>query len=391
MERLSPELLRQIHNFLVEQGLTFKPLADDMTDHVACDLEERMAAGASFEEAWSAWLQSLSKEHFNKLQSETMNTIEKRISISRGLSWLAIGLFFASIIFKTLHLQFAPELLLLSFISTGVALVTGSLTGIALSQERKGAIRILTVVAGALLMMAGYAFKLMHLPGADQLLVMAVVVTLGATIHNTLYVYNHASGQGNLLTHLHEKHTPGIERFLLILLLPLAAYRIITLFTNDVYLGNIILIVVIFGAGLQFLALLWGKVENNLRLRRPSFLVPLLITISCFCLPFLGGSFLSLEVRIVMVVIFMACSAWLVNEVETKKGLVTVFVFLVPLLFAGWALTFLKLIPAANKGIFFNIPILIALLVGVLFTPTRSVARAWMTTITAAYMFEYLL
>lgn len=391
MERLSPERLRQIHTFLVEHGLTFKPLADDMTDHVACDLEERMAAGASYDEAWNAWLQSLSKEHFNQLQLETMNTIEKRFSLSRGMSWLALALFFASIIFKTLHLFPAQELLLLSFGAVGVALVTGSLTGIALNRERKGAIRILTVVAGALLMMAGYGFKLMHLPGADQLLVMAVVVTLGAALHNTLHVYNHASGQGNLLTHLHDKHTPGIERFLLILLLPIAAYRIITLFTNDLYLGNIILIVVIFGAGLQFISLLWGQVENNLRLRTPSFLAPFLITISCFVLPFLGGTYLSLQVRIVMVVIFMMGSAWLVNEVEKRKGLVTVFVFLVPLLFAGWALTFLEIIPSASKGIFFNIPILISLLAGVLFTPTRSVARAWMTMIAAAYMFEYLL
>ncbi len=391
MERLSPERLHRIHTFLVDQGLTFKPLTDDMTAHVACDLEERMAAGASFEEAWNGWLQSLSKEHFRNLQLATMTSIEKRFTISRGMTWLSLGLFFASIIFKTLHLPLAPELLILSFASTAVALVTGSLTGIALNRERKGALRILTVVAGALLMMAGYAFKLMHLPGANQLLVMAVVVTLGAALHNTLYVYNHASGQGNLLTHLHQKHTPGIERFLLILLLPIAAYRIFTLLTNDYYLGNIILIVAIFGAGLQFIALLWGQVENNLRLRTPSFLVPFLVCISCFVLPFLGATYLSLEVRIVMVVIFMASSAWLVNETEARKGLVTVFVFLVPILFAGWALCFLNVIPSANKGIFFNIPILIALLAGTLLSQTRSVGRAWMTMITAAYMFEYLL
>ncbi len=391
MERLSPERLHKIHIFLVEHGLTFKPLADDMTDHVACDLEERMAAGATFEEAWNAWLQSLSQEHFRNLQSQTMTTIEKRFTISRGTTWLALGLSFASIIFKTLHLPFAPELLLASFISVGVALVTGSLTGIALNRERQGSIRILTVVAGALLMMAGYAFKLMHLPGADQLLVMAVVVTLGSAIHNTLFVYNHASGKGNLLTHLHDKHTPGIERFLMILLFPLAAYRIVTLFTNDVYVGNIILIVVIFGAGLQFMALLWAHMENNLRLRRPSFLVTLLMSISCFLLPFLGGSFLNLEVRIVMAVIFMASSAWLVNETETRKGLVTVFVFLVPLLFAGWSLFYLNLFSVEYKWIFFNIPMVFALLAGVLFSPTRSLARAWMTLITASYLFEYML
>ena len=67
-----------------------------------------------------------------------------------------------------------------------------------------------------ILLEIGYTFKILHLPGADQLITLSVVTLIVVLMINTLYVYNNASGRGNLFTSLHERYSPGIERFMLI-------------------------------------------------------------------------------------------------------------------------------------------------------------------------------
>lgn len=391
MGKLTNDQRDQLRHYLVGQGLTFKPLQDEILDHVCCDMEDRMARGASFEEAWREAIHDIPDNHFKTIQEETMETINKRFKLAMPFSYLALGLLFISMTFKILHYSLSGELLIASFVIIGAALLNSSLSGIKLNKERKGGFVILAIVAGVLIMMAGYGFKIMHLRGADTLVLMSVVVLTSTLIANTIYVYRNASGEGNLLTYLHEKHTPGIERFFLILLLPLAIYKIITLLTEPESYAGLILLVVMFGAGLQFIALNWRVMENNLEKRNPQSLIALMVALLCFMLVFLGP-IIPYQVRVVLIMVFSTTAAWLAYRMEASPGNIPLLILaiLVPVIFIVWGLIRLQVIHAATGSLFFNLPVLILLGSGLLLCKKYGTMRTYMILSFASYLFEYI-
>lgn len=392
MGKLTKQQQDKLTNFLLEQGLSFKPLLDEMIDHVTCDLEDRMAQGSSFDVAWQQSISALPNNHFQNIQQETMATINKRFTISQGFSYLALVLLFVSMIFKVMHWPLADELLLLAFASIAISLLTGSLSGIFLNKEKKGAIRVLAVVSGVILLIVAYAFKLLHMPGADQLVLLGVTLTIASLLMNTLYVYQHASGEGNLLTYLHEKYTPGIERFLLFLLFPLMIYRVVSmLLSPELYIGNLLLLIVIFGSGLQFIALNWRIMEKDLTKRNKNIFAGIIISILCFTLPLLGEAFLPLNVRVTMIVLFSAVSAWLAWQLEEeKKPLLLIMAWLVPIVFAGWGLIMTGIIPLAAAKYIFNLPLMLMMAIGLLLCRKHGAMRAYMIVSLASYILERL-
>ncbi len=389
---LTDEQKAALREFLEHRGLSFKPLQDEMVDHMGCDLEDRMATGLSFEEAWDESIREIPANHFQRIQQEVMESINKRVTWSQGLSFLALGLIFISVLFKKLHLQFAGEALLLSFGFMGGALLTGSLSGIRLGKGRKGAIRLLVIISGVILLLVGFGFKLLHLPEADQFIVLAVAVLIISLLINSIYVFQHASGEENLLTYLHEKYTPGIERFFLFLLLPLVVYKgaLILMGTND-FLGNIMLLIVIFGAGLQFIALAWRTMEKDLDKRRPLMLMATIASCLCLVLPFLG-MLLPQPLRIVLVAFFSPIAGGLAYAMEEapRKWIHAVPVALVIVVFMGWALIKLNVIPSASSWMFFNIPMLVLLVAGLFVSKKHGAVRAFMLVSVAGYLLEYM-
>jgi hypothetical protein len=391
MGKLTDEQRDKLRQVLSEQGLTFRPLLEEMVDHISCDLEERMADNYSFNEAFHQCMGELPNNHFHILQRETMETINKRFTISQVLSYLAIGLLFASLTIKTIKFPLAGEFLLLSFGAIAASLLMGSLSGIFLNRKKKGAIRVLAVVAGLIILLTGYSFRILHMPGADELVILGVFTLIISLLVNTLYVYRHASGEGNLLTYLHEKYTPGIERFFLLLLFPLLIYKVVAILTRpEDFLGNVILLVVILGSGLQFIALNWRIMEKNLSMRNGLYLAAIIISFSCLILPFLAEQ-LGLEIRVVMVAMCPIVTGWLAYNLEDAPRRVTdlVMVILVPAVFFGWALIRLHVIPASMNPVFFNPPILIILVVGLLLCRKHGTMRTFMMFSLSGYLFEF--
>lgn len=264
MSVINEEQRSIIKELLILQGLTFEPLQEEMIDHICCDIEVRITNGYSFDEALRSTMSDIQDDHFRTIQKHTMDTINKRFTLSQWLSYPALGFLLCSLIFKILHLQFTDELLLLSFVLIAASLLVSSVSGIYLNREKNGALRVLAVIIGVVILLIGYTFKILHLPGADPIVILAVTVLIGSLLVNTLFVYLNASRGGNLLTFLHEKYTPGIERFLLFLLLPITLYKIIVILSGgDYFVGGLILLIVIFGAGFQFIALTWRSIDRK--------------------------------------------------------------------------------------------------------------------------------
>ena len=392
MGMLTEEQRNALSEFLERQGLSFKPLQDEMIDHISCDLEDRMSSGLSFQEAWDQSITEIPNNHFQLIQQEVMETINKRVAWSQVLSFLALALILISVIFKTLHLPFSGEVLLLSFGFMAGSLLTGSLSGIFLNRGKKGATRVLGVVLGIILMLIGFSFKFLHMPGGDQFIVLAVALLMISLVMNSLHVSKHATGTGNLLTFLHEKYTPGIERFLLLLLFPVVIYKVIWIFTGTGdFLGNILLLIVIFGAGLQFIVLTWGAMEQDLSKRKPFILAATIVCCSCLVLPFLGP-LLPLPIRIVLITLFSPVAGWLAYTMEETpgKGIYPFLVGLVTAVFTGWGLIQLGVIPGFYSWMFFNMPVLLVLVAGILLSRKHGTMRAFMMVSVAGYLFEFI-
>jgi hypothetical protein len=249
------------------------------------------------------------------------------------------------------------------------------------------------VIAGILTLLISFSFRLLHMPGADELLLLAVGVLIISLLLNSVYVYQHASGEGNLLTYLHEKYTPGIERFLLFLFLPLLAYKTIFIFTGTgQFIGSIALLVLIFAAGIQFIALTWRVMEKDLSKRNMLTLTAIIVCFSCFILPLLGP-LLPLQMRVILIALFTPVAGWLAYQMDDKTGklIAAILVGLVTAVFFGWALIRLNLIPVSSSPIFFNIPILILLVAGMLVCRRQGTMRTFMLVSTGGYLFEYII
>lgn len=392
MGKLTDEQRKGLKEFLEMQGLSFKPLQDEMVDHMTCDLEERMREGFSFQQAWDQSINEIPNNHFQLIQKEVMETINKRFTWSQVFSFGALGLILIGTTFKELRLPLAGEILLLSFGFLAISLLTGSLSGMSLNKGKKGSATLLAVVAGIILMLIAFSFKLLHLPGADQLVLFAVTVLVISLLINSIFVYQHASGEGNLLTFLHEKYTPGIERFLLFLFFPLVVYKTVFILTGTgQFIGSIVLLVLIFAAGIQFIVLNWRVMEKHLSKRKMFTLIAVIVCSLCFLLPFLGP-LLPLHVRVILITLFSPVAGWLAYTMddESRKPISFILVGLVTLVFIGNALIQLSILPMSSAGIFFNIPILVLMVAGVFMCRKEGTMRTFMLVSAGGYLFEYL-
>lgn len=390
MEKLSAEQRLYVRTFLTGQGLTFNPLLEEMLDHVSSDLEERMQEGLSFEEALHQMKNDIPANHLQNIQTETMETINKRFSLSRTLSIGALALMFGGVIFKILHLQGASELLLLSFAAMAGSFLSGTVSGIYFHKEKKGALRILSLGAATMLLMIGYAFRLMHWPGADAIVIVGVIVSLGSFLFNTLYIFRSSSANVNLLSYLHEKHSPGVERFFLILLVPVGILKMITMPVQaNAFLGNIIFATIIYGAGLQFFALTWRLLEADVTKRNVMTFSALVFAFTCFSLVFLG-EVLGYEIRIVLIMLFSIVTVWIVYRIDPPKNLfLTVVLVLIPVVFISNVLLRLNLIPASGSVYVFNLVILLILTAGLFISTMHGATRAFLILSVAGYLVEY--
>ena len=361
-----------------------------MIDHICCDVEVRITNGYSFDEAFRSTMSDIQDDHFRTIQKHTMDTINRRFTLSQWLSYPALGFLLCSLIFKILHLQYTDELLLLSFVLIAASLLVSSLSGIYLNREKNGALRVLAVIIGVVILLIGYTFKILHLPGADPIVLLAVTALIGSLLVNTLSVYLNASRGGNLLTFLHEKYTPGIERFLLFLLLPITLYKIIIILSGGHYfVGGLILLIVIFGAGFQFIALTWRNIETDAIHRTPYKLTGLIISFMCLVLVFLGN-LIPFEIRVLMIALYTGVTAWLAFKLEQPETIPSLLLAcLVPVIFFGWAMVKLGIVPVEVNRFIFNLPILLLLVVGLFLCRKNNTMRTYMIISISSYVFEY--
>lgn len=154
--------------------------------------------------------------------------------------------------------------------------------------------------------------------------------------------------------------------------------------------GDVIMLVVILGGGLQFIALSWRNIESNAVYRNPYLLAGLIVSFLCLVLLFLGN-LIPLEIRVVMVVLYSIITAGLaVKMQQTESKAALRMACLPPILFLGWAMIKLGVLPSSSNPYIFNFPLLVVLVAGLFLSKKNSVVRTYMIVSVASYVFEYV-
>ena len=79
MEPVKREHIDLIEHYLDQQGLTFKPLREEMKDHLIGDLEAQIENGVCLEKAWELITGEIPNHHFKNLQQEVMDTLRRKL------------------------------------------------------------------------------------------------------------------------------------------------------------------------------------------------------------------------------------------------------------------------------------------------------------------------
>jgi hypothetical protein len=174
----------------VERGnVVTATLKDDLIDHLCCEIEERLDAGKSFEESLKEALAELAPEGLDEIQQQTdflLNTKKiymKKLIYSIGLlSTMSCSLGF---FFKILHWPGADQLFLFGFLGFGLLFLPLTSVNYIKTSLNKGMTEMLKFIFGTLSGFTaglGTLLKILHLPGADQLLV------IGGIMFSLLYL-----------------------------------------------------------------------------------------------------------------------------------------------------------------------------------------------------------
>jgi len=186
--KLAIEQVDHIRSVIDQSKITIDTLRDDLLDHLCCVVEINMTKGENFETAFEKALHELAPEGLAEIQHQTLFLLNSnKIIIMKKLMY-SIGFIgalalTAGVLFKLLRLPGADQLFMVGYLTLFLIFIPLSAIDrykVALAKAASERTRIVLGVLSAIIGGAAGLFKLMHLPGADLLLLTgAVVFALG--------------------------------------------------------------------------------------------------------------------------------------------------------------------------------------------------------------------
>lgn len=184
--KLSIDQEKVIEDFVDAQGLKIPTLRDDLIDHLCCVVENELGKGKSFEQLLEKAVMDLAPNGLADIQHKTIFLLNaKRIIILKKLMYL-IG-FVGSVsltmgfAFKLLHMPYGTELSMFGFLTIlliFIPLLAIDRYKVSLSKAISVRLKIiLGAVAAGITGLSGL-FKLMHLQGADLLLMLGAIIAV---------------------------------------------------------------------------------------------------------------------------------------------------------------------------------------------------------------------
>lgn len=197
-----PELtvydIERIAGDVISQEIIFPNLADELVDHICCDVEYEMEKGLNFNEAYNRVKQKIGKRRLKEIQEETLYATDSKYRIMKTtMKFSAVAgtvLFGVAAMFKIQHWPGAGIMLTLGALILAFLFMPSAL-GV-LRKESRSRIRLVLFISAFLsagLFITGILFKIQHWNGGGPILILAGIVVvfllipslLSATLQNT--------------------------------------------------------------------------------------------------------------------------------------------------------------------------------------------------------------
>lgn len=182
--KLSPEQESIIGNFVLAQGIKIPTLRHDLIDHLCCVVESEFGQGKSFEQLLDEAVKDLAPKGLAEIQHQTIFllnskriiTMKKVLYLSGFLGSLALT---AGVTFKLMHWPWANVLFIIGFLFLlliFIPLLAIDRYKVSLSKAVSVKTKIIMGVAAAIITGLSGLFKIMHLQGANVLLLLGAFV-----------------------------------------------------------------------------------------------------------------------------------------------------------------------------------------------------------------------
>lgn len=178
MPELSIQDINQICLDVRRQEISYSHLADELADHLCCDVEYEMSKGLNFHEAYRMVREKMGYRRLREIQEETLYAVDtkyrnmkKTMKISAIAGTLMLGL---AALFKIMHWPGAGIMLTLGSLSLAFVFMPSALT--VLWKETHSGKKLFLYISAfltAMLFIAGVAAKVQHWPMAGLILTIA--------------------------------------------------------------------------------------------------------------------------------------------------------------------------------------------------------------------------
>lgn len=195
MPELSIKDIDRISADIKREEITFSHLLEELIDHVCCDVENEMASGLPFNEAYNRVKKRLGSRRLKEIQEETLYAVDTKYRIMKNLMKISgvtgTVLFGIAALFKIEHWPFAGVMMTLGALTLVFAFLPSAL--VVLWKETHSTKRISLFISAFLTgvcFIAGTLFKVQHWPYAGSILtigaIMGVVFFIPSLLVNRL-------------------------------------------------------------------------------------------------------------------------------------------------------------------------------------------------------------
>lgn len=191
MGSLSSSRLDEIRDYLERHGLTYELLQTEMLDHICCDIEQYMDEGLEFEVALEKVKSEIPKNQFKQLQSETMESIGQKTKLTVVLTYGSFSMLVLATAFKMMHFPGAGQLLIASFAGLAITLISGVLSNPLIKEKGRGRVALFALTLSVILFLTSLCFQLLHLPGGSFLRVVSVISSIAILSGYAIFCYSY--------------------------------------------------------------------------------------------------------------------------------------------------------------------------------------------------------
>lgn len=181
---LTDEQTEYVRREIENSAISIQDLKDDLLDHFCCFIENEMKQGASFEAAYAKARQVICPNGLDEIQQETIYLLNTNKIIAMKKLMYSIGLLAsigtcAGILFKLLHLPGGDELLTYGFL--GIVLLFLPMLAIdryklSLGNVLSERLKIGLGFASGIIIGVAMLLKVLHISVGNLLLIIGIVV-----------------------------------------------------------------------------------------------------------------------------------------------------------------------------------------------------------------------